>query len=65
MISVKEKSKKKTVIAEALESRDPSAIPGWLTLEPAKREGKVERLPERSDITHPINERLIIELYSK
>lgn len=40
-------------------------VPGWLDLEKADRKGVVLRLPERSDITVPIEEHLIVELYSK
>jgi small subunit ribosomal protein S4 len=65
VIQVRSKSKKRTVIVDALEGRDVSVVPEWLNLDPAKKEGRVERLPERVDITHPINERLIVELYSK
>jgi small subunit ribosomal protein S4 len=38
---------------------------GWVLLDEEHLKGKVSRLPEREDITFPINEQLIIELYSK
>ena len=38
---------------------------GWVTVDEAHLRGKVSRLPEREDIVFPINEQLIIELYSK
>jgi len=37
----------------------------WVAVDEAHLKGKVARLPEREDITFPINEQLIIELYSK
>ncbi len=37
----------------------------WLTVDAEHFKGKVTRLPERTDIVFPINEQLIIELYSK
>ncbi len=37
----------------------------WVTVDESHLKGKVTRLPERADITFPINEQLIIELYSK
>jgi small subunit ribosomal protein S4 len=40
-------------------------IPEWLELEKAERKGVVLRMPTRSDITTPIEEHLIVELYSK
>jgi small subunit ribosomal protein S4 len=65
VIGIRDRSKKKAFIVDSLESRDVSAISDWLSLDPAKKEGRVQRVPDRSDITHPINERLIVELYSK
>lgn len=40
-------------------------LPEWLELDKQARKGVVLRLPIRSDITAPIEERLIVELYSK
>lgn len=37
----------------------------WLTVEPANFKATIKRLPERSDINMPIQEQLIVELYSK
>ncbi len=64
-ITLKEKSKNIPFVKEALEETNPDQIPAWLSLEKDKFLGKVLRYPVRSDITHPITERLIIELYSK
>ncbi|HSA31747.1 MAG TPA: 30S ribosomal protein S4 [Candidatus Omnitrophota bacterium] len=41
------------------------AVPAWVNVDVQHLKGKVLRLPEREDITFPINEKLIIELYSK
>jgi small subunit ribosomal protein S4 len=64
-ITLKLKAKQFGFVNEALENRDPQAVPAWLQLDKENRKGKVLRLPTRADITHPINERLIIEFYSK
>ena len=40
-------------------------IPEWLELQKDERKGIVLRLPVRSDVTAPIAEHLIVELYSK
>ena len=40
-------------------------VPEWLELQKKERSGVVLRLPERSDVTVPIEEHLIVELYSK
>jgi len=65
VVSVREKSQKIPFVQEALEARDVQNIPSWLELDKSKMEGTVLRLPVREDVTHPINERLIVELYSK
>ena len=65
VISVKEKSRNIPAIVKSVEARDLQALPAWLSLDKEKFEGRVVRLPVRADITHPINERLIVELYSK
>lgn len=40
-------------------------VPEWLELQKTDRKGEVVRLPERGDVTVPIEEHLIVELYSK
>jgi small subunit ribosomal protein S4 len=40
-------------------------IPGWLSVDAETLTGKVLALPSREDISGTINERLIVELYSK
>jgi small subunit ribosomal protein S4 len=40
-------------------------VPGWLELDSANFSGKVLALPKREDVNLPIQERLIVELYSK
>ncbi len=65
VITVSDRAKKIPFIQENLESLDVSAIPAWLTFDKNRIEGKVVRNPIRTDITYPVNETLIIELYSK
>ena len=40
-------------------------VPAWLELESTEFRGTVKQLPTREDITMPIQEQLIVELYSK
>ncbi|MDP2831094.1 MAG: 30S ribosomal protein S4, partial [Candidatus Omnitrophota bacterium] len=40
-------------------------VPSWLEFSAAEMKGKVLRLPEKTDIQQPIQEQLIVELYSK
>lgn len=46
-------------------AENPKALPAWLTSAPENFEGKVIALPARTDIDVPVNETLIVELYSK
>ena len=64
-IVVREKSRKVERIHESLESVDRRGVPPWLQLDKEAFAGKMARLPQRDDITMPINEQLIVELYSK
>jgi len=57
--------KKNAAVKQAIEERDPEKIAGWLQLDQEKMTGMVVRLPKREDITLPIKENLIVELYSK
>jgi small subunit ribosomal protein S4 len=57
--------KKNAAVKQSLEERDPEKIVGWLKLDTEKMTGTVLRLPQREDITLPIQENLIVELYSK
>jgi small subunit ribosomal protein S4 len=65
VISVSEKGKKAAVIASAVEAKEASAVPEWLSLDSEALKGTVRRLPTRDDVTIPIQEQLIVELYSK
>jgi len=40
-------------------------VPSWLQLDSENMKGRILNLPKREDITLPINEQLIVELYSK
>lgn len=64
-IATQEKSKKVKCIVEALEGVDRRGVPEWLLLEKEKFIGKVMALPSREQITVPLREHLIVELYSK
>lgn len=64
-IAIRGKSKKILPVEAALEARTRPALPEWLALDEKARVGRVVRIPMRSDISFPINEQLIVELYSK
>jgi small subunit ribosomal protein S4 len=65
VIQLREKSKKVVRILEALEGVARRGVPQWLELDKEQLKGSVKGLPTREDITLPIQEKLIVELYSK
>ena len=65
VIEVREKSKKVVRIQEALEGVARRGIPQWLELDKDHMRGSVKSMPTREEITIPIQEKLIVELYSK
>ncbi|MEE4270155.1 MAG: 30S ribosomal protein S4 [Thermoanaerobaculales bacterium] len=64
-IAVREKSKKVPAITDAVEFAQGRGIPPWLELDGATLTGKVLEAPTREDIRFPIQEQLIVELYSR
>lgn len=65
VIEVGEKSRNMARIQESLKTVSRRGIPPWLELDKENMRGKVRALPSREDITMPIDESLIVELYSK
>ena len=65
VIQLREKSKKVVRILEALEGMARRGVPPWLDLDKEQLKGQVKAVPSREDITIPIQENLIVELYSK
>lgn len=65
VVEIKDKSKTKARINEALETVERRGIPEWLELDKANYKGIVKALPKREDITMPIQEQFIVELYSR
>jgi small subunit ribosomal protein S4 len=64
-VSVKEKMKKNVQVTSALELVGGRGTPHWLELNSENVTGKILALPKREDINMPIQERMIVELYSK
>lgn len=65
LISLKEKSRKIERVNEALDSVIRKGIPTWLELVREDYQGRVKEIPRREDVTEPVQEQLIVELYSK
>jgi small subunit ribosomal protein S4 len=65
VVEVKEKSRKVQHILDAMETVVRRGIPTWMEVEKEKFRGTLKALPNREDLTMPIQEQLIVELYSK
>jgi small subunit ribosomal protein S4 len=65
VVQVTEKSRTSPLVRDALEAAARRGCPPWLELEKEEAKGKVSMFPTREDITMPIQEHLIVELYSK
>jgi small subunit ribosomal protein S4 len=64
VVAVRERSRKVNRIVGALETLEGRSLPQWLEIDKDNFTGKVKSLPVREDITMPIQEQLIVELYS-
>ena len=64
-VMVREKSRKLSVILNSLEARKGQTAPEWLELSPERLAGRILNVPSRGAIATPVNEQLIVELYSK
>jgi len=64
-VSVRQKSRKNALILGSLEDVGGRGIPEWLSLDKDNFTGQVLELPKREDIKIPVEESLIVELYSK
>ena len=64
-IELREKSRKNPSVNESLDAVVRKGIPPWLELDRENFRGTVKALPSRAEIREPIQEQLIVELYSK
>jgi len=65
VVQIKAKDKALNKIKENLELSKERTIPSWFEFAPQQLSAKILRLPEKNDIQQPIQEQLIVELYSK
>ena len=65
VIEVKEKAKSAQRYKDVLEVTSGRLIPAWLDADQENLKGVVKELPTRDEIDVPVNEMLIVELYSK
>ena len=64
-IQVKADPKISKFINANLEMNKERKLPAWLQVDPDKLTGKIVRFPQREEVTQPITEQLIVELYSR
>jgi small subunit ribosomal protein S4 len=65
VVAIKEQSQKNDFIRASVETARGRGIPTWLELQPDQFSGKMVSVPKRDEIKLPIEEQLIVELYSK
>lgn len=64
-VSVREKSRAQARVAASLEAVERRGVPEWLELDKGAFQGTIKSLPNREEITLPIQEQLIVEFYSR
>jgi small subunit ribosomal protein S4 len=64
-IAIRENSRKLPILEQAKEFASHQPAPTWLEIDRDNYKGRVLALPKREDIQLPVNEQLIVELYSK
>lgn len=65
VVEVRLKSRESAQIKEFVERGAGRTLPGWVDVERDQYRGRVVRLPERADVDVPVEEHLIVELYSR
>lgn len=65
VLEILEKKREIPVILEAMETVARRGIPNWMEVDKDKFRGTLKALPKREDLTMPVQENLIVELYSK
>ncbi len=64
-VEVAEKSRKVQAIVDSLDAVVRRGMPQWITVEKENFKGEIKSFPVREDLTLPMQEQLIVELYSK
>jgi small subunit ribosomal protein S4 len=65
VISIREGAKKHVIIEQGAQYAAQNPVPSWLEADFANLSGRIVSMPERKDVNLPVNEQLIVELYSK
>lgn len=65
VISVRDKAKKQSRIAESVALADQVGAPSWISVDRNKLEGTFKNIPDRQEVAQDVNESLVVELYSR
>jgi small subunit ribosomal protein S4 len=65
IVAVRERSKQTAAVLHAMAEVKGRGIPEWLSLQADQASGRIVSLPSRAQINLPVQEQLIVELYSK
>ena len=65
VVQVRERSRKMASLADSLDAVERRGLPAWIELDRKEMKATVKAFPSREDITMPIQEQMIVELYSK
>ncbi len=65
VVTVKENSQKITTVLAALEAAKTRDVPQWLEVDHSAFKAMIKDMPSKEDVTVPVEERLVVELYSK
>ena len=64
-VGLRERSRNLSIMEQVKEFTSHQTPPGWIEIDRDILKGRIAALPKREDISLPINEQLIVELYSK
>jgi len=64
-IAIRENAKKLVIVEQGVQYAASNPVPAWMEADFTNMSGRILSLPKRKDINMPVNEQLIVELYSK
>jgi small subunit ribosomal protein S4 len=64
-IAIRDNAKKLVIVEQGAQYAAQNPVPAWLEVNFENLSGRILSLPKRKDVNLPINEQLIVELYSK
>jgi small subunit ribosomal protein S4 len=65
VIGIRDKARKQARIAESMALAEQIGMPGWVSVDKNKFEGRFKNVPDRQEVAQDVNESLVVELYSR